>query len=122
MTMNKQCSVLDSVLTTINVYVLSITRSRILMIIMVSYPATPLAFIESTFLDILSEIEKRPAGDPKIRLRRIVRDPIDLNPTIRVREVTYRWPGKTREEAWRFGTAMTSDPKISKRCGGSFCI
>ena len=79
------------------------------MAIMVSYPDTPLAFIESTFLNILSDIQKRPAGDPKITLKRIVHDPTNLNLSIREREVTYRWPGKNREEAWRFGTAIVAN-------------
>ncbi|KAF7507604.1 hypothetical protein GJ744_010274 [Endocarpon pusillum] len=62
----------------------------------------PLDYIETTFLDILSEIEKRPCGRPKITLKRIVGDDPHQCHQVTEREVTYSWPGKNREEAWRF--------------------
>lgn len=60
-------------------------------------------YIELTFLNVLSEIEKRPLGNPKITLKRIVPHPSNLRGHITEREITYSWPGKNREEAWRFG-------------------
>jgi hypothetical protein len=66
--------------------------------------ATPAAHIEVMFLAILCEIQKRPSGNPKITLRRIVPDRLNLSQQFKQREVTYRWPGRNREEAWRFGT------------------
>ena len=66
-------------------------------------------YIESTFRIILSEIQKRPFGHPHITLRRITAldahediDSLTTSFDIRHRTVTYGFPGKTKEEAWRF--------------------
>jgi hypothetical protein len=67
------------------------------------HPLMPSNFIEATLISILSEIEKRPAGNPKISLKRIACDRLDPGCQITEREVTYCWPGKNRNEAWRFG-------------------
>ncbi|KAI1622038.1 meiotic recombination protein SPO11 [Exophiala viscosa] len=69
-----------------------------------------LAYIETTFNHILHEIQIRPCGKPVIVLRRIVsvrpyHDENDLNRLkwhIEDREVTYSFPAKTKDEAWRF--------------------
>jgi hypothetical protein len=67
------------------------------------HPLMPSNFIEATLISILSEIEKRPAGNPKISLKRIACDRLDPGCQITEREVTYCWPGNNRNEAWRFG-------------------
>lgn len=67
----------------------------------------PQKFIQNAFLAILSEIEKRPVGNPKITLRRIVGEPSNQNRHITEREATYCWPGKNRDEGWRFGIIET---------------
>ena len=56
-------------------------------------------YIEATFLAILEEIQKRPVGHPLITLKRIVRS---QSQQPNQRQVTYGWPGRTRDEAWRF--------------------
>jgi hypothetical protein len=70
-----------------------------------------LTYIETTFNSILREIQIRPCGKPVIVLRRIVsvrpyHDKKDLNRLkwqIQDREVSYSFPAKTKDEAWRFG-------------------
>ena len=69
-----------------------------------------LAFIEETFSKILEELQIRPYGRPCITLRRITA----LRPlteglgtaftwNISYRDVIYGFPGKNKDEAWRFG-------------------
>jgi hypothetical protein len=70
-----------------------------------------LDYIEETFDNILGEVKTRPCGKPVIILRRIVSvrpyydevDPGILKWHIQDREVKYFYPGKTKDEAWRFG-------------------
>jgi len=67
-------------------------------------------YIENTFSNILREIEARPCGKPVIILKRIVAvrpyydeaDFMRLKWHIEDREVQYRFPGRTEDEAWRF--------------------
>ena len=69
-----------------------------------------LHFIETTVEDIEEQLQLRPPGKPSITLKRITGlKPYD-DPGIggavwvaRDHDVTYSCPGKTREEAWRFG-------------------
>ena len=67
---------------------------------------SPADHIQVIFLSIIYEIQKRPAGNPHITIRRIIPDRSNLSQQVREREVTYRWPGKNREEAWRFGNCF----------------
>lgn len=69
-----------------------------------------LAYIENTFSKILTEIQKRPCGHPIIVLRRITalrahrsEDQVGMDWEIKDHEVTYGFPGRTKDEAWRFG-------------------
>ena len=71
-----------------------------------------LDYIETTFNGILHEI-KHPSGEgkPVIRLNRVVsvkpyyddEDFARLKWHIASRQVEYRFPGKNKDEAWRFG-------------------
>jgi hypothetical protein len=88
----------------------------------------PAAYIEQTLLRILTEIEKRPSGHPKVVLRRIVRDR-STSQHVTEREITYCWPGRNREEAWRFGNAaldffkrwcVLSDTPVQRALGRSW--
>ncbi|KAJ9500047.1 endodeoxyribonuclease [Exophiala xenobiotica] len=88
-----------------------------------------LDFIENTFNNILREIEVRPCGKPVIVLRRIVAvrpyydeaDFMRLKWHIEDREVQYRFPGKTDDEAWRFSERQRArdiyyhDPTLFKQ-------
>jgi len=72
-----------------------------------------LDYIESTFHSILHEIQIRPCGKPTIVLKRItaLKPVYDdhvacLNWHVEDREVSYGWPGKNKDEAWRFGKAI----------------
>lgn len=70
-----------------------------------------LDFIESCFNGILQQIKVRPYGKPVIALKRIVAvkpsydetDSTRLKWNIQDREVRYSFPGKNKDEAWRFG-------------------
>ena len=73
-----------------------------------------LHFIEDTVQDIEEQLALRPAGKPSITLNRIT----GLRPhddaqngegawVAREHQVTYSFPGKTKEEAWRFGTMLS---------------
>ncbi len=69
-----------------------------------------LAFIEHSLSCIIREIQVRPFGNPVIVLKRIVDVRMCVNSaTLEVerriidREVTYRFPGQRKDEAWRFG-------------------
>ena len=76
-----------------------------------------LDYIQRTFNDILDEIKVRPCGKPVITLKRITAvkpyyddsDSIRLKWRIEDREVSYSFPGKTKDEAWRFGKEKTVD-------------
>ena len=66
-------------------------------------------YIEDTFSRLLAEIQRRPHGHPEIVLRKITslkaHEDIDSGTIvwdIQDREVRYGFPGKTKEEAWRF--------------------
>ena len=67
-------------------------------------------FIENTFEQIKRRLQQQPPGEPSVTFRRIT----GLKPNhelgsqqvawvAREHEVTYSWPGKTKEEACRFG-------------------
>jgi hypothetical protein len=69
-----------------------------------------LAYIETTLSHTIQEIQVRPHGCPSITLKRIK----DVKASVNVvtqqverrildREVTYCFPGKNKDEAWRFG-------------------
>ena len=69
-----------------------------------------LAYIETTLGHIIQEIQVRPHGCPSITLKRIK----DVQTSVNVvtqqverrildREVTYCFPGKNKDESWRFG-------------------
>jgi hypothetical protein len=63
-----------------------------------------LDYIEDTLSSIVKEIQIRPCGKPSITLRRIGRLSSDPSQTqITERDITYSFPGKNKEEAWRFG-------------------
>lgn len=69
-----------------------------------------LAYIEDTFSKILSEIQKRPYGHPQIVLRKITVTSVPRGDCVETKgrqvedgEVIYGFPGKTSDEAWRFG-------------------
>jgi len=74
-----------------------------------------LCYIERTFNDILNEISVRPRSKPVITLQRISTikpyyDDTDSMPVkwhIEDREVSYSFPGKNKDEAWRFGRGKT---------------
>ena len=67
-------------------------------------------FIEATLGKIVADIQARPCGRPSITLRRItdIKLQIDVSSgqTKRMivdRAVTYSFPGRNKDEAWRFG-------------------
>ena len=68
------------------------------------------AYIETTLCCVLQDIQLRPDGRPSITLKRIRDVKAWVNPlTLQVerqivdREVTYRFPGRNKDEARRFG-------------------
>ena len=68
------------------------------------------AYIENSLGYCIQAIQARPCGCPAITLKRIRDVKTSVNPvTLQVerqivdREVTYSFPGKNRDEAWRFG-------------------
>ena len=73
-------------------------------------------YIDETFDQVLSEIQKRPYGKPQIALKRITA----LKPyhgahhhlqwQVEDREVVYGFPGKSAGEAWRFGMIKSIIP------------
>lgn len=74
-----------------------------------------LSYIESTLNQVITQIQIRPPGTPQIVLHRIVSLDHSYDPVfgsilwhIKSCKVTYEWPGKTRQEAWRFGTPPQS--------------
>lgn len=85
-------------------------------------------YIESTFDHIIHEIQVRPHGKPVITLRRITAinpyydhsDYMRLKWHIEDRPMTYSFPGKNKEEAWRFGRHLSSmngrTPQLSDPC------
>ena len=69
-----------------------------------------ITFIEQTLYSIIRDIQARPSGNPVIVLKRITDVQTRVNPTtleverhIIDREVTYHFPGRHEDEAWRFG-------------------
>ena len=69
-----------------------------------------ITFIETTFNQILEDIQKRPCGQPAVKIRRIVKispfydiETSEMQWDVEDREVVYGWPGKNGDEAWRFG-------------------
>jgi meiotic recombination protein SPO11 len=69
-----------------------------------------LAYIETTLGHTIQAIQVRPHGRPSVTLKRIRDVKTAVNPftqqverQIVDREVTYRFPGKNKDEAWRFG-------------------
>lgn len=77
-----------------------------------------LSYIEATFNAILQEIKARPGGKPVIMLKRTVAvrpyydedDMRRLKWLVEDREVRYCFPGKTKDEGWRFG--METSPSL----------
>ena len=72
-----------------------------------------LDYIERTTCNIEDELKLRPPGKPSINLIRITGLKLDSDGhdwVAQEHEVTYSFPGKTKEEAWRFGK-MLSDEK-----------
>ena len=67
-------------------------------------------YIEKTFNQILQDIQIRLCGHPSIVLKRIAdtkpRDPDDCLEVID-REMKISFPGKTKEEAWRFSQSWS---------------
>jgi hypothetical protein len=67
-----------------------------------------LGYIDSTVQSICDELQVKPYGKPSITLKRITKlkprqhDEGNVEWEIESREVTYCFPGKTRDEAWRF--------------------
>jgi hypothetical protein len=68
------------------------------------------AYIETTLCHIVQDIQARPYRRPSITLKRIRDVKTLVNPiTLQVerqivdREVTYCFPGRNKDEAWRFG-------------------
>ena len=67
-------------------------------------------YIEKTFNQILQDIQIRPCGHPSIVLKRIAdgkpRNPDDCWDVVD-REMKISFPGKTKEEAWRFSQSWS---------------
>jgi meiotic recombination protein SPO11 len=68
------------------------------------------AYIETTLRCVIQDIQARPDGRPSVTLKRIRDVKAWVNPfTLQLerqivdREVTYRFPGRNKDEAWRFG-------------------
>ena len=75
--------------------------------------AGALQYIESTLDDVLAAFEKRPHGSPKIQLKRLKshlpqasQESGDVSWSVEDRDVTYAFPGQTRDEAWRFSESI----------------
>jgi hypothetical protein len=69
-----------------------------------------LAYIETSLGHIIQAIQVRPHGRPSLSLKRVRDVKISVSPgsgqverQIVDREVTYCFPGKNKDEAWRFG-------------------
>ena len=78
-------------------------------------------YIESTFNKVLEDIQIRPCGRPSIVLRRItgVRPPLSSNPLsgeleVTDKEMTISFPGKNKDEAWRFGQSIAEFEGMGK--------
>lgn len=74
-----------------------------------------LHFVEGTVQHIEEQLRLRPPGKPSITLTRITGlKPHNNSGTGEIvwvaqdHEVTYYFPGKTKEEAWRFGKEMSA--------------
>ncbi len=81
-----------------------------------------LTFIETTFDKILESIQKCPCGYPAITIRRISKvtpfynlENSGVQWDIEDREVTYGWPGKNRDEAWRFGKVPMQSIEVQRQ-------
>ena len=67
-----------------------------------------LGYIDSTVQRIYDELQVKPCGKPSITLKRITKlKPNEKNDgeaewQVESRKVTYCFPGKTKDEAWRF--------------------
>lgn len=75
-----------------------------------------LQYIESTLDDVLAAFETRPHGSPKIRLKRLrshlpqaSQESGEVSWSVEDRDVTYEFPGQTRDEAWRFSRSIYLD-------------
>src|SRR4051794_19616269 len=69
-----------------------------------------LTYIENTLDRVLQAIQLRPHGQPSITLKRIKDVKVSISPITRQverqvvdRNITYSFPGKNNDEAWRFG-------------------
>ena len=69
-----------------------------------------LQFIEATVTGIEEQLHLRPPGKPSITLKRITglkpHDDLENGEAVwvaRHHNATYSFPGRTKEEAWRFG-------------------
>ena len=72
-----------------------------------------LTYIDATIQNIYRELHIRPCGKPSITLRRITKlkarqqEDAGVCWEIESRKATYSFPGKTKDEAWRFGKLIS---------------
>ena len=74
-----------------------------------------LDYIERTTGSIEDELRLRPPGKPSITLTRITGLKLDSDGhgwIAQEHEVTYSFPGKTKEEAWRFGKMLRHEKNL----------
>ena len=69
-----------------------------------------LTYVEITLGRVLQAIQLRPHGHPSITLKRVKDVKVSVNPITQQverqvvdRDITYSFPGKNNDEAWRFG-------------------
>ena len=80
-----------------------------------------LRYIDGTVQNIYRELKVKPYGKPSITLKRIIRlkpEPQEdgqVQWEIESRQVTYAFPGKTKDEAWRFGKSLNWCIATTKR-------
>lgn len=71
-----------------------------------------LSYIDGTIRNIYDQLQTKPYGKPSITLKRIAKlkpqqsEDGELRWEIESREVTYSFPGKNKDEAWRFSEAF----------------
>lgn len=74
--------------------------------------AKVLSFIEQTTDAIEEQLALHPPGQPSITLKRVTclkpqNEDGELQWKAKDHEVVYSFPGKTKEEAWRFGKKLS---------------
>lgn len=69
-----------------------------------------ITYIEKVFEKIIHEAQRRPNGNPSISINRIIalkskydKETLRLEWEIEHKEDRYRFPGKSQDEAWKFG-------------------